>query len=217
MSKAPIRKYLSEPGSSLPIPDGVMMANGYLDIAVSVYAYSFGNRRRTVQPLFYSNSPSSAASTGAVLASFRRARNSFQEQKNIIASINLIALLGNIVIAEPETAVVANRPIPEEDLWVSINPMPGGFAGWQEIKDSLRFTRTMPYNTLSELGAPGWTTLVLVGYAAAAALSPPTRIASNLSGTYATVAGPLALGCAGFFSVSIFQRVFDYPVSLRIC
>jgi len=299
MSKATLRDSLSELGSSLPIPDGVLVFLGYLGISVSIFAFQGalleGRYLQTTGPswafpltilatpisiltlcivaakpgrwrglaalgvaiwfliLFARSSrtlgalPSFmllGAALGGATVRFRsvtvavassifllqlalvgRVNRSgvgiiplsellFSRTGEIVSGINLSALLGNIVIAGPQTAVVANRPIPAETLWVSINPMPGGFAGWHEVKDSLRFTRTMPYNTLGELGAHGWVALVLVAGAAGVVLSLSTRIASNLSGTYATVAALLALGCAAFFSVSILQ--YNLRSSARI-
>ena len=129
----------------------------------------------------------------------------FTRTNEIASGISLSALLGNILIAGPESAVVANRPIEGPAFWVSINPMPGGFAGWDEYKYSLRFTKSMPYNTLGELGSHGWAALMAVAAASGILLALSTRIAWNLKGAYATVAALLVLGSAGFFSVSILQ------------
>jgi len=125
--------------------------------------------------------------------------------ERIFSKISAGGLFGNILISGPQTAVVANRPIPAEALWVSINPMLGRFAGWNDIEHSLRFTKSMPYNTLGELGAHGWVALVVVAGAAGLLLALSTRIASNVKGAYATVAALLVLSCSAFFSVSILQ------------
>ena len=132
----------------------------------------------------------------------------------ITSGLSLSALLGNTLIAGPETAVVANRPIRGDALWVSVNPMPGRIAGWNELQPGLRFTKSMPYNALGELGSHGWVALVLVAGAAGILLGLSTRIAWNLKGTYATVAALLVLGCVGFFSVSILQ--YNLRSSFRI-
>ncbi len=130
------------------------------------------------------------------------------------SEISPYALLGNIIIAGPQAAVVANRPITAEAFWVSINPLPGGLAGWPEIGPSLRFTKSMPYNALGELGSHGWILLVAVAGLAGFVLALSTRLASSLTGAAATIAALLVLGCAVFFSLSVLQ--YNLRSSMRI-
>lgn len=130
------------------------------------------------------------------------------------SEISPYALLGNVIIAGPQAAVVANRPISADAFWVSINPLPGGLAGWPEIGPSLRFTKSMPYNALGELGSHGWILLVAVAGLAGFVLALSTRLASSLTGAAATVAALLVLGCAVFFSLSVLQ--YNLRSSMRI-
>ena len=130
------------------------------------------------------------------------------------SEISPYALLGNIIIAGPQAAVVANRPISADAFWVSINPLPGGLAGWPEVGPSLRFTKSMPYNALGELGSHGWILLVAVAGLAGFVLALSTRLASSLTGAAATIAALLVLGCAVFFSLSVLQ--YNLRSSMRI-
>ncbi|MCH9731154.1 MAG: hypothetical protein K0U84_16005 [Actinomycetia bacterium] len=129
----------------------------------------------------------------------------FTRTDEILAGFSLSAVLGNILFSGPHTAVVAHRPIPSDALWISLNPMPGGIAGWREIEDSLRLNSFTPYNALGELGAHGWVALALVAGAAGFVLSLSTRIASSLPGAYATVAMMIVLIAVALFSINVIQ------------
>lgn len=138
----------------------------------------------------------------------------FTRTDEVFAGFSLSAILGNILFSGPLTGVVANRPIPSEAFWISINPMPGTLAGWPEIKDSLRLSRSTPYNALGELGAHGWVALVVVAAAIGFLLALSTRFASTFKGAYAMTATLLVLGLTGFFSVSILQ--YNLRSSVRL-
>lgn len=138
----------------------------------------------------------------------------FTRTDEVFAGFSLSAILGNILFSGPLTAVVANRPILPEAFWIAINPMPGALAGWPEIKESLRLSRSTPYNALGELGAHGWVALVVVAAAIGFLLALSTRFASSFKGAYAMTATLLVLGLTGFFSVSILQ--YNLRSSVRL-
>lgn len=127
---------------------------------------------------------------------------------------SLGAILGNILFSGPLTAVVANRPITTDAFWVSINPLPGGMTDWPNIKDSLRITKSTPYNAIGELSAHGWIILVTTSAAIGVALALSTRIASNLRGAYGLASSLMVMGVTAFFSVSILQ--YNLRSSVRL-
>lgn len=134
--------------------------------------------------------------------------------EEIFDGFSLGAILGNILFSGPLTAVVANRPIPPETFWISVNPLPGSWAGWDDIKGTLRMTRSTPYNALGELGAHGWFALVGVACVVGFLIALSTRIASRLRGGYAMAAALLVLGITVFFSLSILQ--YNLRSSIRL-
>jgi hypothetical protein len=62
-------------------------------------------------------------------------------------------------------------PIPASDMWVSINPLPGGLAGWQEIVFDHRLNLYTPYAGVGEVGNAGGWWIVGLGMAIGALLS----------------------------------------------
>jgi hypothetical protein len=123
----------------------------------------------------------------------------------VFTELNPAAIFGNFLYSAPQTATVANRQIPQEAFWVSINPMPGTVAGWDAIKGSLKLNPHTPYNALGELAAHGWVALILFAAVAGFLLALATRIAFNIEGGYQFVASILVLAVAAFFSLSILQ------------
>lgn len=138
----------------------------------------------------------------------------FTRPHEVFGDFSVGAILGNILFSGPLTAVVANREISPEALWISINPLPGGIAGWEEIRHSLRLTRSTPYNALGELASHGWLALVTVAFVVGLLLAITTRISASLTGAYAVAGGLLVLGITVFFSVSILQ--YNLRSSLRL-
>lgn len=129
----------------------------------------------------------------------------FTRTDELLSGFGLNAILGNIWISGPLTAVVSHRPIPPEALWISLNPMPGALVGWDDIKDSLRLNVYTPYNALGELSSHGWLALVLVAGATGFVMSLSTRIASNLRGAYQVTAMMMVLVIVALFSVTVLQ------------
>ncbi len=125
--------------------------------------------------------------------------------EEFLSGFNLNGLVGNVLISGPQTALVANRPIPAEAFWISVNPLPGRFAGWEDIRSSLRINAYTPYNSLGELAASGWITLIGWAVAAGFLLALASRIASRLPGNYRTAASLLILAGSAFFSLLILQ------------
>lgn len=138
----------------------------------------------------------------------------FTAPQAILADFSFYGILGNVWISGPLTAVVAQRPIPTEALWISINPAPGVLAGWGEIQDSLRLNMYTPYNTLGELGSHGWTAVVFVAFVAGFGLSLSTRIASKMQGAYAMIAMVVVLAIVALFSVTVLQ--YNLRASMRL-
>lgn len=129
----------------------------------------------------------------------------FARPDEILSTFDLGGLAGNILVSGPLASTVADRPIAPEAFWISVNPMPGGLAGWSEIKDSLRLTPYTPYNTLGELAAHGWLALVSFAFVSGLILAYATRVASGLRGTYQLLATILILAIAVRFSLTILQ------------
>jgi hypothetical protein len=134
--------------------------------------------------------------------------------EQVFDGFSLGAILGNILFSGPLTAAVAERPIAPEAFWISVNPLPGSWVGWDDIKSTLRMTSSTPYNALGELGAHGWFALVSVACAVGFLIALATRIASRLQGGYAMAAALLVLGITVFFSLSILQ--YNLRSSIRL-
>lgn len=129
----------------------------------------------------------------------------FTKPGELLSGFSLNATLGNVWVSGPLTAVVAHRPIPSEAFWISVNPMPGALAGWNQIQGSLRLNLYTPYNALGELGAHGWVALVAVAGAAGFAFSLSTRMASNLKGAYGMAAMIYVLAIVALFSIILLE------------
>lgn len=125
--------------------------------------------------------------------------------EELVNGFTVGALLGNFLVTAPLTYEVANRPIEFHIFWVSLNPLPGGLAGWDDIRQSMKVNRFTPYNALGELAAYGWTTLVTVALLVGFVLALATRIASHLKGRYQAPASLLVLASTAYFSLSILQ------------
>ena len=87
----------------------------------------------------------------------------------------------NILFTLPLSSFVRAEapPIDINDLLISLNPLPGGMAGWGELSPSLRVHQFIPYSALGELGNFG---LVFV-----AAYSFLCGLIFNMSGRAATL------------------------------
>ncbi|MEW1835872.1 hypothetical protein [Microbacterium sp. NPDC079995] len=76
--------------------------------------------------------------------------------------------LNNVLIAFPTTGITAFgvAPIPLQNLVISLNPAPGGMAGWYDISRDMNLNAWTPFSAVGELGNYGqpWLTLVWVGF-----------------------------------------------------
>ena len=129
----------------------------------------------------------------------------FSRPEEILAAFSATGLAGNILVSGPLASSVANRPIPPQSFWISVNPLPGTIAGWNEIKDSLRFNVHTPYNALGELAAHGWIAVAVYGLLVGMALSIASRMVLNFRGGYHTIASLFALAVTARFSLSVLQ------------
>ena len=129
----------------------------------------------------------------------------FTRPGEAFAGYGVARLFGNVMLSSPLTSVVANRSIPPETFWVSVNPMPGQLAGWVEIKDSLRVNWFTPYNSLGELAAHGWLALAVGAAVMGFALALSSRLLSNFRGAYQIAASLLLLAITLRFSLSLLQ------------
>lgn len=70
-----------------------------------------------------------------------------------IGDVDWLTTLNNVLISFPTTAMTAfhTAPLPIEYLFISLNPLPGGMAGWYEISRSMSLNAWTPYSTLGEL------------------------------------------------------------------
>ena len=80
-------------------------------------------------------------------------------------SLNLLisfAISGETAFREPH--------FPLDDLWKSMNPLPGTVAGWYRIAPLHRLNINTPYAGIGELGNCGWLVVVVVSVAIGAVL-----------------------------------------------
>jgi len=138
----------------------------------------------------------------------------FTRPGELLNAFTVTGLAGNVIVSGPQTIAVANRPISMHSYWVSVNPLPGSIAGWNEIKDLLRFNVYTPYNTLGELAAQGWIILALTAAAAGFLFALSTGIASKLQTGFQIAASLLVLAVAVRFSLSILQ--YNLRTSARL-
>jgi hypothetical protein len=67
-----------------------------------------------------------------------------------VTALNL--LIGFAII---QRTAFAEAPIPDADMWISINPLPGSLAGWGEVALDHRLNLYTPYAGLGEIGNAG--------------------------------------------------------------
>jgi len=123
----------------------------------------------------------------------------------LLGGFNLDGLLGNVLLSAPLTTAVADRSIPSEAFWISINPLPGGLAGWGEIKETLLINAYTPYNSLGELAAQGSVFIFFTATAAGFLVAFSTRIASSVTGPLRIAATLLVIAITSYFSVTVLQ------------
>lgn len=69
----------------------------------------------------------------------------------------------NILVSYAITGTTAfgQVPFPVQDLWVSVNPVPGDFTGWYQIAGAHRLNTYTPYAGLGELQNVGWAATII--------------------------------------------------------
>lgn len=72
-----------------------------------------------------------------------------------VLKIDMPALTNNVLFAYPLTNYVAAQDLPPGSFGISVSPLPGGAAGWDEISRSLRVNLYVPFSAVGELAAYG--------------------------------------------------------------
>lgn len=83
------------------------------------------------------------------------------------ASVDWDVTLNNLLIAFPIAGFTAFgvAPIPIENLWIGLNPLPGELVGWYDISDSMNLNRWTPYSMVGEVANYGFIALVITWFA----------------------------------------------------
>lgn len=70
-----------------------------------------------------------------------------------LGEVDWLTTLNNILISYPTTALTAFHvnQIPLDNLFISLNPLPGDIAGWYEISGSMSLNAWTPFSTIGEL------------------------------------------------------------------
>jgi hypothetical protein len=78
--------------------------------------------------------------------------------------VDWLATANNTLIAFPLSGITAfhTAPLPLSTLFIELNPLPGGLAGWYDVKQTLRFNAWTPYPAVGELGNYGGLVMALV-------------------------------------------------------
>jgi hypothetical protein len=135
--------------------------------------------------------------------------------------------LSNLLLGVPLSLYVGLQApeIPREALWVSVNPLPGGFTNWEELAPQLRFNAYEPFTGLGELANHGLVPLVVymlvLGFVFEAleniALRPSPRVAGLLAGTIFGIAGIVLIRTTQY-NLRTDTRLVYYAVALvMIC
>ncbi len=113
----------------------------------------------------------------------------------------------NILIAFALIGATAYQapPIPHGDLFVSVNPIPGGSAGWYDIAFQHRFNSFTPYAGLGELANDGISTLVIYFIIAGLVLAVFDRECGRLVASGRNILAIGYLGLAGYFALTMMQ------------
>jgi hypothetical protein len=79
------------------------------------------------------------------------------------SEIDWQASLSNLLVTFPivGTSAYGAQQIPFKDLWVSLNPLPGGLVGWDQLSAQLRLNTNTPMAGLGELGNYGFPTVIV--------------------------------------------------------
>lgn len=107
----------------------------------------------------------------------------------------------NLLMSFGITGTVAwsTPAIPFHDYLVSLNPLPGGAAGWYDIAPSLRLNDFTPYSALGELGNAGWFAVGLYFFAVGVLLAYVDSRVRRLMRSGHRLAALLLVGCSALF------------------
>jgi hypothetical protein len=138
-----------------------------------------------------------------------------------IFSSNLPGLAGTVLASVPLTAEVMGRYIPPQAFWASVSPLPGGLAGWHDVRGTLLLDENAPFNSLGELGAHGWLAVFGVALISGFILAKAAMTASRQTGPLGFGLTVAVYGFALIFSVLILQynlrtstRLIYYAIAL---
>jgi hypothetical protein len=116
------------------------------------------------------------------------------------------APIGNVLFAVPLTGAVAvGGGVSPESFAVSINPLPGNFTDWDEIKQNLNLNPSTPYNGLGELTALGLAYLIPYCAVVGATCSMFHRMVVNLGGKRALAGSAIGFGLTFVMSLQLLQ------------
>lgn len=132
-----------------------------------------------------------------------------------LQAINWTNTANNLLIAFPLTGHVAALPgIPFKNLWIELNPLPGGRAGWYEIAPSMRLNIYTPFNSIGELANYGHLVLVAVCFAVGAFLAWLDLVIGRFFAAGRQLVALAILGLSVLFALEFLQ--YNLRASVRL-
>lgn len=124
------------------------------------------------------------------------------------------SVLGNLLFSVPLTGVVATQEhFPRKALITSLDPLPGQFTDWEDIKSGLRVNSAVPFSGLGELASSGYGWLVAVFLLLGAGLTAAQRAIAALPGLRST--GGFVVGSALTIFLSVGLLEYNLRSDLR--
>lgn len=121
----------------------------------------------------------------------------------------------NILISYPLIGATAfELKFPGKDLVVSLNPLPGGIAGWYHIAKSHRFNAYTPTAGLGELATAGWVITIIVCVAIGIAIGWLDHRSKHHMSQGRQILGLALVMCSGLFLLLFVQ--YNLRSAIRI-
>jgi hypothetical protein len=143
----------------------------------------------------------------------------------VAANVGIDSVLRGVLVSYPNTGGTAfvEPKLPSADLWISVDPRPGGLSGWYNVSRRHRFNAFAPYAGLGELRNHSVRAVLVYYFLIGIVLAHLDRRISVLLRRQAPVVAFALLGLVGLFVLNSVQynlrsstRLMYYALAIDI-